>query len=130
MGAICNTMDSNLKKILLLKKRYPLYHQEDKTFLRKKDNLKILKSLEIKLMDNCKTFVKYKTEIQRTEKPLYEVLFPNRLTLDSSPEDVELQVSNISSDNEPKFLFFFNKGGFTKVRMSQCFILFPKVSID
>lgn len=124
MGAICESGDLNAK-IESFKKKYPQYHKYDPARILDKSKKKT-RNYDMKLIDHIKLFEKYKIEILNTEKDLYKLLFPENGKID---ENKEICVKNISSDNELKFLFFINKGGFKSLSMKECYILFPKVYI-
>ena len=128
MGVVCSSLDTNTRKILELKFKYPQYHQFDGSITNKKtksnDFLTQIKGLEIKLYDHYKIFDKYKNEIRLTKPDLYDTLFVKE---PNDPKKPHIEVKDIFPDDETKFLFFFNKRNFKSVTMSNCFILFPRV---
>jgi hypothetical protein len=126
MGAGCTRNDPNMLKLISLKKNYSIYNRdievEEYRKSNKSKNLKsIYKSLEIKLWDHYKIFLKYKNEIERTNNDLYQKLFIKDLT------SFNFEAKNIQGDDELKFLFFFNKREFHSVTLSNCSFTFPRV---
>jgi hypothetical protein len=127
MGAACSIDDANFKKIKDLKKTYKEFHQSAQEINNKQ---KINKNKEedefnknaLKLLDHRKNFIKYKDEINITNKDLYNNLFVKKI----DPSQV-LEIKGIQSIDEEKVLFFVNKCNFKKIRICESSINFPKV---
>jgi hypothetical protein len=126
MGAACTSIDPNLKKTLELKTKYSMYNRDvvvERYGKNKTNKLDVnkLKSLELKLWDHYKAFHKYKNELERTNNVLYQKFFGKDF------ESTYIEVKNISADEMPKFMFFFNKREYHSLKMHNCSLVFPRV---
>lgn len=126
MGAACSSIDPNLQKTLDLKFKYFMYNRDvvvEQYGKNKANKLDInnLKSLQLKLWEHYKVFFKYKNELERTNNQLYQKFFGKDLV------STHIEVRNISADEMPKFIFFFNKREYHSVKMHNCSLVFPRV---
>jgi hypothetical protein len=127
MGAACSIDDANFKKIKDLKKTYKEFHQSAEE-INNKHNINKNKEEDefnknaLKLLDHRKNFIKYKDEINITNKDLYNSLFVKKI----DPSQV-LEIKGMQSIDEEKVLFFVNKCNFKKIRICESSINFPKV---
>ena len=60
--------------------------------------------------------------MQEINKELYDQFFVKQLDLNE-----EVKATNIQTDDEHKFLFFFNKRKYKKVSLEACTLRFPRV---
>ena len=127
MGATCSNEDVNYKKIKDLMKTYKHFHHSAQEINNKsqansnKEYDKFNKNA-LKLLDHRKNFIKYKEEINVTNKDLYTSLFVKKIDVTQV-----LHVKGIQSIDEEKVLFFVNKCNFEKIKISDSHINFPKV---
>lgn len=109
-----DVMSNKLKKFIL---DYPQYNVEEAN---KTKGKKSFDSNAAKFYDHYKTFMKYEKELMKTNKDLHNSFF----TKGKSSSDIE--VKGLKSDDESKFLFFFNLRIFTSIQIKDSYINFPR----
>jgi len=122
MGAICIGSDSATAKLKEFVIDYDEFNNEPITNYKSKGKKKI-EGNEIKLNEHYKTFMMNKTELEKTNKELYDVFFKKD---SKNPNPQCFEFKGISADDDKKFQFFFNLRIIKSVKIIESNIFFPK----
>lgn len=117
---ICTSGDIISKKLKSFLKEYKDFNLEDQENNKSK---RIYENQETKLYEHYKTFIKYKEELNKTNKQVYESLFNVRENKTKS------NIVGLKPDDEEKFYFFFNLRNFTEIRIKDSYINFPRFAV-
>lgn len=122
--AVCTSSDPTYKKLNTFLKKHEEYNNEPKTNFNKKGEKRI-QGHEIKLNEHFKIFMSNKDELYKTNKELFKTFFNKE-----SKKNTEFYFKGISSDDEKKFLFFFNLRIITAVTIVESCVFFPKFCVQ
>lgn len=114
---ICGSTDVMSLKLKNFVIDYPQYNVEESN---KTKGKKSLDSIAAKFYDHYKTFMKYEKELIKTNKDLHSSFFSK------GKNTTDMEVKGLKSDDEVKFLFFFNLRIFISIQIKDSYINFPR----
>lgn len=118
---VCASTDIISKRLKEFLKQFPHFNIEEQNNTKHKK----IEGQETKMYEHYKAFTKYKDEIQKTNKHVYDSFFNTK----DKGKSTSIELKNLKTDDEEKFLFFFNLRGFEKVTIKDSYLNFPRFSL-
>ena len=119
---VCQGGENRIQRILELTKQFPTYHEFKDS---QNYKLKLIEENENDLWEHREKFLLYESELAKSNPGLHKKFFSKE-----NLKDTELEINELTNEDEEKFYFFFNKRKYEKVLIKHTNTLFPQFSLQ
>ena len=119
---VCQGGENRIQRILELTKQFPTYHEFKDS---QNYKLKLIEENENDLWEHREKFLLYESELAKSNPGLHKKFFSKE-----NLKDTELEINELTNEDEDKFYFFFNKRKYEKVLIKHTNTLFPQFSLQ